>query len=142
MESKKTDLERIKKFFAKDEYATLSGISIDGVDDERAVVSVKLSSNHYNANGCAQGGLIYTLADFAFAVLSNYKHPATVTQGGDIRYLLPGTGEKLIATAREVARAGRNSVCEVVIENDDGKTVAVAQFNGFIKEMDKQTFWE
>lgn len=136
------NVERMKKFFTKDEYVALSGITIDAVNEDSAVVSVQLENKHCNANGFAQGGLIYTLADFAFAVLSNYNHPVSVTQCGNISYLRPGTGKKLIATAREVERAGHNSVCEVVIENDDGTTVAIAHFNGFIKEVDKEKFWE
>ncbi|MBR2024004.1 MAG: PaaI family thioesterase, partial [Clostridia bacterium] len=106
------NVERMKKFFTKDEYVALSGITIDAVNEDSAVVSVQLENKHCNANGFAQGGLIYTLADFAFAVLSNYNHPVSVTQCGNISYLRPGTGKKLIATAREVERAGHNSVCE------------------------------
>lgn len=136
------NVELLKKFFTKDKYVALSGITIDEVDEDSAVVSVQLGEKHCNANGFAQGGLIYTLADFAFAVLSNYKHPATVTQCGNISYLRPATGEKLTATAREVERAGHHNVCEVLIKNDSGKTVAIAQFNGFIKEMEEEELWK
>lgn len=138
----KTDLELVKKFFTKDRFVALSGIEIDTVSEESATVSVAIDERHENANGYVQGGLIYTLADFAFAVLSNYTHPATVTQGGNIQYLRPAKGKKLTAMAREIERAGHNSVCEVLITDDANQTVAVAHFNGFVKDIDKKEMME
>lgn len=138
----KTDLEIVRKFFTKDKFVRLAGIEIDAVSEERAVVSANADERHENANGCVQGGMLYTLADFAFAVISNYKHPATVTQGGHIQYLRPAKIGKLTATAWETERAGHNSVCEVRIVDATGQVVAVAHFNGFIKEMDKEELWK
>ena len=135
------DLEIVKKFFMNDNFARLVGIEIDSVSEERAVVSVKVDERHENANSCVQGGMLYTLADFAFAVISNYKHPVTVTQGGHIQYLRPATGTKLTATAWETERVGHNSVCEVRIVDDTEQTVAVAHFNGFVKEINKEQLW-
>lgn len=138
----KTDLELVKKFFTNDKFVDLAGIEIDSVSEENAVVSAKIDTRHQNANGFVQGGMLYTLADFAFAVLSNYKHPATVTQCGNISYLRPAQGERITATARELERAGHNTVCEVRIQDDKAQTVAIAHFNGFVKDMDKQQLWE
>ncbi len=138
----KSDLEIVKKFFKKDKFVALAGIEIDEVTEEKAVVSAKVEDCHENANGCVQGGMLYTMADFAFAVLSNYKHPATVTQVGSISYLRPAKGKRITAIARESERAGHNSICEVVIKDDNDVTVAIAHFNGFVKDMDKQQLIE
>ena len=138
----KTDLEIVRKFFTKDKFVALSGIEIDAVSSTSATVSVRIDERHQNANGCVQGGMLYTLADFAFAVLSNYVHPVTVTQAGNISYLRPGFSGKITATAREVECVGHNSVCEVVIKDDTNQTLAVAHFNGFVKEIDRKELWE
>ena len=138
----KTDLEIVRKFFTKDKFVALAGIEIDAVSETEATVSARIDERHQNANGCVQGGMLYTLADFAFAVLSNYTHPATVTQAGNISYLRPALGGRITATAREVERAGHNTVCEVVIKDDTSQTVAVAHFNGFVKDIDKKELWE
>ena len=138
----KQDLEIVKKFFTKDKFVQLAGIEIESISQEKAVVSAKIDDRHENANGCVQGGMLYTLADFAFAVLSNYLHPATVTQCGNISYLRPAKGSKITATVWEEERAGHNSVCAVRLQDDTGVTVAMAQFNGFIKEIDKQELWK
>lgn len=136
----KNDLEIMRNFFAGDKFVELAGIEIDEVSNEKAVVSAMLKSGHLNANGCVQGGMLYTLADFAFAVLANYKHPATVTQCGHINYIRPGFTEKITATARETEKAGHTCLSEVVIKGSDGKTLCVCNFNGFIKEIDRDEF--
>ena len=88
----------IRCFFEADEFVKLAGIEIAEITEEKAVITAKIGKQHLNANGSVQGGMLYTLADFAFAVISNYKHPVTVTQGGHIQYLRPATGTKLTAT--------------------------------------------
>lgn len=129
------DLQTVRRFFEKDKFVALSGIEIESVTEEEAVVSAKINENHLNANGCVQGGMLYTLADFAFAVICNCKHPITVTQVGNISYIRPGFTEKITAYARETERAGKTCLCEVVIKDADNQTLCIAHFNGFIKEI-------
>ena len=133
-------LETMRRFFEGDKFVALSGIVIESLTEDEAVVSAEISEKHLNANGCVQGGMLYTLADFAFAVLGNYKHPMTVTQCGHINYLRPGFTKKITATARETERAGHTCISEVIIKGDDNKTLCVCNFNGFVKEVDKAEF--
>ena len=138
-----TDEERIKllkKFFEEDAYAAISGMFITGISKETAFVEADIKDIHYNADKVAQGGMIYTLADFAFAVISNYLHPKTVTQSGHITYLRPAACKHLKASAREIARNGHNSVGEVIVENECGDIICVASFNGFIKDVSFEEF--
>ena len=136
----KNDLEIMRTFFTEDKFVALAGIEIEEVSMEKAVVSAVIEPRHLNANGFVQGGMLYTLADFAFAVLGNYSHPITVTQGGHISYLRPGTGKKVTATAVEKERAGHTTVCEVTVKGEDGKTICVCSFNGFVKDVDRDEF--
>ena len=131
------DLETIRRFFEKDKFVALSGIEIESVTDEEAVVSAQINENHFNANGSVQGGMLYTIADFAFAVIANCKHPVTVTQVGNISYIRPGLTKKITAVAKETERAGRTCLCEVVVKDEENKTLCIAHFNGFIKEIDE-----
>lgn len=136
----KSDLEIMRTFFQEDKFVALSGIEIEEVSKEKAVVSAVVKPEHLNANDCVQGGMLYTLADFAFAVLCNYLHPVTVTQSGRIDYLRPGFTDKITATAIEKERAGHTTICEVIIKGANGKTLCVCAFNGFIKEVDRDEF--
>ena len=125
---------KLIEFFKGDKFVELAGIKIEEITDEYAVCTAKVTPAHLNANGCVQGGMLYTLADFTFAVLGNYLHPATVTQCGHINYLRPAFTDTLTATARETERAGHTCLCEVVVKTSDGKVCSICNFNGFIKE--------
>ncbi len=133
-----TDLELVKRFFEKDGFVKLTGLEIVEVNDEKAVVKAKIGDEHRNANGGAQGGMLYAIADFAFALLGNYKHPVTVTQVGQISYIKAAMTEEITATATETARSGRTTISEVVIRDDKGQIVCVCSFNGFVKDVDKE----
>lgn len=127
-------LERLRAFFDKDYFVALTGIELVEVTEEHAVARAKIEKRHLNGNGCVQGGMLYTLADYTFAVLGNYLHPLTVTQGGHITYIRPAYTDEIIATATETERAGHNSISEVIIRDKQGQIVCVCNFNGFVKE--------
>ncbi len=132
-----TDLELTKRIFQDDGFVRLAGVEIVEVTAEKAVVKAKITDEHRNANGCVQGGMLYTVADFAFAVLGNHNHPITVTQVGQISYVKAAKTEEITATAVEKVRAGHTTVCEVTVRDEAGQTVCVCSFNGFVKDTDK-----
>ncbi len=129
------DFEQMNTFFEKDGFIKLIGTEILSVDENKAVVKAKITDSHRNAGGAVQGGMLYALADFAFAVLSNYKHPVTVTQVGQISYVKAAYADEVVATAVETVRVGHTNVCQITIQDDKGQTVCVCSFNGFIKEV-------
>lgn len=137
-----TDLELTKRFFQDDGFVKLAGIEIVEVTAEKAVVKAKIDDRHRNANGSVQGGMLYTLADFAFAVLGNHNHPVTVTQVGQISYVKAAITDEVTATARESVRSGHTTVCQVTVQDDKGQTVCICNFNGFVKDVDKETLKE
>ena len=130
-------IEKMRRFFEKDGYVKLSGIEIVNVTAEKAVVHAKIGKEHLNCNGNVQGGMLYTVADFAFAVLANYLHPMTVTQCGHINYIRAATTLSITATATETVRSGHNCISEVVIRDDKDEIVCVCNFNGFVKDVEK-----
>lgn len=133
-----TNEELIIKHFEKDGYVKLSGIKLVELTEEKAVASAKIGKEHLNANGSVQGGMLYTLADFAFAVHANFLHPATVTQGGHIQYVRAAITDEITATAKETVRVGHNTISEVVIRDGKGEIVCVCSFNGFVKDIDRE----
>ena len=125
-------LETVRKRFEEDRFATEAlGAVIDSVNDDGAVCSVLLDDKHLNGVGAVMGGAIFTLADFAFAVATNYVEDTTVTQTSQITYLGRPKGEKLIASAKRV-RAGR-SICFYTVDVKDelGNDVAFVSVTGF-----------
>ena len=124
-------LEEAREFFYKDKYAVKTGITLDEITEEEAICSLNLTDEHRNAYGGVMGGVIFTLADFAFAVLSNQIHQLTVAQQVDIHYLSAPKGEKLIAKAT-CRKSGRtSSIVNVDISDDTGRDVAQFIGTGF-----------
>ena len=99
-------IEEARAYFSSDRFATENGMTLDELDDNHAVCSLVLSSRHRNAYGGVMGGAIFTLADFAFAALSNSREKVTVAQQVSINYLSAVKGERLVARAsfRKAAR--------------------------------------
>lgn len=127
------NIEELKEYFKKDVFVKNCGIIIENVSESVAVCSVETNDGHKNAEGIVQGGLIYTLADFTFAVLANNLHPVSLTQSATVTYLAATRSSKLIATAREIAVKGRNCVVEVLVTDIDDNIVSIVNINGFIK---------
>jgi acyl-CoA thioesterase len=130
-----TYAEKVKEYFAGDKFVAGLNVVVAELSETQAVVKVQVKPEHFNANGAAQGGMLYTVADYTFALLANYLHPACVTQGGHIQYLRPVGLEEISVIARETARAGRNCTCEVLVKNAQDEIACVCLFNGFIKDM-------
>ena len=78
------NIEAIRKFFNKDKFATDMGAEIDWVKDGCAGCSLTIADGHKNAGGSVQGGAIFTLADFAFAVAANLLGKMTVSASNSI----------------------------------------------------------
>ena len=137
-----SDEQLTKKIFEHDNFIKLIGAEILELTVEKAVIRAPITEQCFNANGTAQGGMLYTLADFTFAVHANHIHPMTVTQGGHIDYVRAAKPPYVIAEAREKVRAGHNTVSEVILRNDAGEIVCVCTFNGFVKDVDRAVLAE
>ena len=125
------NIEEVRRFFEGDRYAVeVTGIVIDKVDDCYSKCSLELDERHRGAHGQVMGGVMFTLADFAFAVAANSSSMHTVTLDGSVKYLKPGVGDKLTAVAKPV-RLGR-AVCVYSVTVDDGiSDIAVCTFTGY-----------
>lgn len=126
-----SDLEKARDFFYKDLYATkLSGIQIDEVSEHYAKCTMKITENHKNAYGGVMGGAIFTLADFTFAVASNFNAPQTVSVTSQINYTGMAKGEKLIAEAKVIKDGRSTCLYEIIITDDKETQVAFVTITG------------
>ena len=125
-------LQEAREEFSKNLYATkLSGIEIDKIGEDYALCSMKLTDDHRNAYGGVMGGAIYTLADFAFAVASNFdKEKATVSLVGQASFMVATKGQILYAEARLIKDGRSNCFYEVTLRDELDKTIAVVNFTG------------
>ena len=121
-------MDEARAYFACDRFATENGMTLDELDGEHAVTSLTLSPRHRNAFGGVMGGAIFTLADFAFAALTNDRERLVVAQQVSVNYLAAPKDGRLVATAR-YRKDGRSS-CVVNVDVVDGEGRDIAQFVG------------
>lgn len=126
-------LEDLLELFKGDTYAAQQGMVIEAADAQSARCSLTLRDDQKNALGYAQGGLLYTLADFAFAAAANAAGPRTVTLNSTIHYMRNVKEGKITANARLVSRTRSTCVCQVELTDEAGQPLALATMTGFAK---------
>lgn len=105
------------------------GLVIEDAREGYALVRMKLRPDMLNAHTIAHGGMIFALADTAFAYACNSRNEATVAQNASISFLNPArAGDVLFAEAQESARTGRSGVYHVAVRAGDGRMIA--EFTG------------
>ena len=122
----------LENILQNDRFAIANHVELVEVTSAYAIAKAPIHPDSLNADGVAQGGFIFTLADLAFTYLSNHLHPRTITQMATATYVAPASGQWLWAKATEVSTTRHNNVVQVVVTDDGGNTVAIFQFNGFI----------
>ena len=92
---------------------------------------MKLTEDHKNAYGGIMGGAIYTLADLAFAVASNFEQPVpAVSLTSQASFLAMTKGDVLYAESKLLKNGRRNCFYEVRVYDDLGKDIAMISFTG------------
>ena len=114
-----------REHFKNDRFATNAGMVIDEMGDDYSICSVVLNDDHKNAYGGIMGGVIFTLADLAFAVCANQIHSLSVAQQVSINYLNGPKGTKLFAKAKCIKDGKTTSVINVDVYDDMGRSVAL-----------------
>ncbi|MDR0570761.1 MAG: PaaI family thioesterase [Clostridiales Family XIII bacterium] len=133
------ELTLIREFFKGDRFAMAAGAEIISASRRMAECHMTLGDIHLNAANSVQGGAIFTLADFTFAVHSNYRKAlgedvgVTVAQSCSISFLKSPKGEKLIAKSALLSEGRRVSVYRITVEDELGNPIAEMHGNGFRK---------
>jgi acyl-CoA thioesterase len=102
------------------------GLEIIEVRPGYARLRMSVRDDFLNGHQTCHGGLIFSLADSAFAFACNTYNINTVAAGCSIEYLKPvRRGDVLTAEALEQTLNGRTGIYDVRVTNRDGETVAM-----------------
>ena len=113
------------------------GIEIEEAREGYARIRMRLTAAMLNGHGIAHGGMVFALADTAFAYACNSRNLRTVAAQASIVFLDSAKeGEILIAEARETALVGRSGVCTVSVRTGEGRPIA--EFQGFSRSLGGQ----
>lgn len=125
------NINEVKQFFTNDRFATKNGMYIEEIGEKYAKCALEITDDHRNALGALMGGVPYTLADFAFAVASNWQNIGTVSLNTNMAYLSQPKGNKLFAEAH-LQKDGRTTCYySIDIYDELGTKVANAVTTGF-----------
>ena len=115
----------------------LLGMRVLEMRDGHAIVAMTVREDMVNGHGIAHGGLIFALADTAFAMACNEEGSITVSSGAEITYFAPShVGQELTATARLRSKRGRSGIYDVEVRSETG---VVAEFRGHSRRVRQGT---
>jgi acyl-CoA thioesterase len=114
--------ERSSEAMLRDDHTTKGfGMKIESVGPGVATISMVVRKDHLNGHGTCHG--------------------VSVAQHCSVTFLAPGReGDRLIAKAREVTRAGRSGVYDVTVMRED--EAVIAEFRGLSRTISGTHFEE
>jgi acyl-CoA thioesterase len=114
-----------KALFANDKTSQALGIRIVEVGPGHARLAMLVRGDMVNGHRICHGGMVFTLADSAFAFACNSYNESTVAATASIDFLAAShEGDELTAEARELWRTRRNGIYEVTVSNQKGARIA------------------
>jgi acyl-CoA thioesterase len=111
--------------YARDRASQALGMALEEMRPGYARLRMTVRADMLNGHGTCHGGLVFALADSAFAFACNSHDVRTVAAGCSIEFLSPArVGDELVAVAEERFRAERNGVYDAEVRRADGSLVA------------------
>jgi acyl-CoA thioesterase len=112
--------------WSRDHVAQALGMRLDAVNPGSARLRMVVRQDMVNGHAICHGGMLFTLADTAFAYACNSRNHNTVASACHIDFLAPAhLGDTLVADATERSQSGRTGVYDVSVSTGTGKTVAL-----------------
>jgi acyl-CoA thioesterase len=121
---------------AADAASRALGIELVETAAGRAVTRMTVRADMVNGHAIAHGGLIFALADTAFACACNSFGPVTVAAAAEIVFVAPAhAGDELVAEAVVRTRFGRSGVYDVTVRRAGQ---VIAEFRGRSHQLTKE----
>lgn len=127
------ELDKAREYFGQDQYsAQQTGIEILDAKNGYAKCSLRIEDKHKNAQGRVMGGVIFTMADYAFAIAANLGRSPTVTHTSQIVYLSFTSGNVLFAETEKIREGRKTCFYRIIVTDDKGESIAHVTTTGFI----------
>ncbi|WP_430443354.1 MAG: PaaI family thioesterase [Pseudomonas piscis] len=108
-----------------DRFAGLLGVEHLHASFEQATCRLRLAPEHLNALGGVHGGLIFALADIAFAAACNAGQALYIGLQAEMRYMARARGAELTATATWMGGSRNIAHYQVLVTDDQGLRIAL-----------------
>jgi acyl-CoA thioesterase len=111
--------------YAGDTASRALGIELLDAAPGSVRVAMTVRADMVNGHGICHGGVLFTLADSAFAFACNSHGEPMVAAGASIEFLAPvPKGARVTATATETSRTSRGGIYDVVVARETGEPLA------------------
>ncbi|MDT0156540.1 hydroxyphenylacetyl-CoA thioesterase PaaI [Microbacterium sp. ARD32] len=122
----------MREMMQRDQASAMLGMRVESDEPGRAVVSMIVREDMLNGFAITHGGLVFALADTAFAIACNEDERVTVAGGADITFLKSTTaGQRLTATAVRRTISGRSGLYDITVTDETGDVVAEVRGRSF-----------
>lgn len=109
-----------------DRFAAENGMQLTVIREGYACAEMTVEQRHLNGGGVCQGGALFTLADLAFAAVTNSRGHLTFGIQSSITFSQSAMeGDTLRAEATETINHHKIPYCEVKIRNQRNELIAV-----------------
>jgi acyl-CoA thioesterase len=120
--------DKTRDILRSDGFADYLGIKLLDVEPGKARVSLQLGKRHLNFHGMVHGGVIFSLADAAFAAASNSFGSKAVALSVNIDFLSAAdTSDELTAEVEQLSRAGKMGYYSMKVLDSSGTTIALCR---------------
>ena len=115
-----------------DKFAKSIGAQLTEVREGYACAKLTIEDRHLNGAGVCQGGVIYTLADLAFAAVANSHGILSLGISNTITFIKSAQlGETIKAECTEQVNHHRLPYCDIKITNQQGEIIAIVTGLGY-----------
>lgn len=119
----------LRPMMRRDRASAALGMIVERDEPGEAVVTMTVREDMTNGFAITHGGMVFALADTAFAIACNEGEAVTVASGADIDFLkATHAGQTLTAHARRRTVSGRTGLYDVTVTDETGDVVA--EFRG------------
>jgi acyl-CoA thioesterase len=119
----------VRPMMQRDRASAALGMIVQRDEPGWSTVSMTVREDMTNGFAVTHGGLVFALADTAFAIACNEDESVTVAAGADISFLKSTrAGQVLTANARRRVVVGRTGLYDVTVTDEIGEVVA--EFRG------------
>ena len=120
-----------------DKFAKSIGAQLTEVREGYACAKVTIEDRHLNGAGVCQGGVIYTLADLAFAAVANSHGILSLGISNTITFIKSAQlGETIKAECTEQVNHHRLPYCDIKVTNEQGEILAIVTGLGYRMKKD------
>lgn len=109
-----------------DRFAASIGAQLTTIREGYAKAELTIEERHLNGADVCQGGVMYTLADLAFAAVTNCHGTLTLGINNTITFLKSAKlGDRLTAECTEMLDHKKLPYCDIKVTNQNGELLAI-----------------